>query len=434
MNPPERDADRVGRQLAALQARLDGLRRSAGDGEPRELLEAALAELSVTVEELRVAEEELHQQADELQASYTLLEAERQRYADLFEFAPDGYLVTDSQGVIREVNWAAAVLLGRPPERLLGKPLPMFMTPETAPALRHHLAEVTRTGERQVWDGSVVRDGRTLNIECTVAIRQVPGDHAPAELRWHLHDITDRMQAEDAVRSSRQSLRELSARLEAVREEERANIARAVHDEIGAALTAIKMDVAQVQRGLDRLEAEHDVEALCERTQAASSLIDNTMQTVRRIAMELRPSILDDFGLVAALDWQLNEFQKRSGLVCNLNVAPGNGQLPPETATTVFRIFQEILTNVARHAHASQVDVRLYQEGRMVVLDVRDNGRGIRVDEAEGVGTLGLLGMRERARMQGGTLEVKGTPGQGTRVRVLVPVGSGAQEQPLALS
>jgi signal transduction histidine kinase len=244
------------------------------------------------------------------------------------------------------------------------------------------------------------------------------------ELRWRLHDVTERKQAEVDLRQSRQTLRELSGRHEAVREEERATVARAVHDEIGAALTAIKMDLAQIRHGLDKLaDGQNEIVMLRERTETAAQLIDETMQKVRSIAMELRPAILDDFGLVAALDWQLNEFQKRSGLRCELSVAPGDGRLSKATATAVFRVFQEILTNVARHAAATAVKVNLRQEGADLVLDVRDNGRGIREAEVKGAGSLGLVGMRERVRLQAGTVEVTGKPGTGTLVRVRVPVG-----------
>jgi signal transduction histidine kinase len=278
-----------------------------------------------------------------------------------------------------------------------------------------------------VWDTrlkAVPARQNPLSVECTVAAARDPLSGSVLELRWRLHDNTDRKNAEAAVRESREALRQLSGRLEAVREEERERIARAVHDEIGAALTAIKMDIAHVRTGLERLaNGQHaETRELQDRTQATSELIDDTMQKVRSIAIELRPAILDDFGLVAALDMLLNDFQKRSGLECSLNVAPGPAKLDKRIATAVFRVFQEILTNVARHANATKVEVRLSQSGDELVLDVRDNGRGLQPEDIQRPDSLGLLGMRERMRSVGGTVEVSNRPGGGTHVCVKIPL------------
>jgi signal transduction histidine kinase len=251
------------------------------------------------------------------------------------------------------------------------------------------------------------------------------------ELRWRLHDIGDRKHAEAALRESRENLRDLSTKVEAVRESERSRLARAVHDEIGAALTAIKIDVAQVRQGLEKLgRGRKGGEHLLQLSDDASHLIDSTMDTVRRISMEMRPAILDEFGLVAALDWQLHEFQKRTQLKCIYNVQPGKSQVTPEAATAVFRVFQEILTNVARHAHATSVTVRLHEEDGHLVLSVRDDGQGFDRDRATAAGSLGLLGMNERVRHLGGAADVQSTPGEGTSVKVRIPLGGGRASQP----
>ena len=420
------DTDRFARQLEELQARVDLLRRRVGDSDSSRLLEEALTELSVTVEELRVAEEEIRQQADELQASYLLVDVERRRYLDLFEFAPDGYLVTDALGAIREANQAAARLINRPQDRLIGKPLAIYVAPKAVSEFRRHLSAAAKGHDVLVWDTCLASHDRPeVDVECTVLPSRDPVSGHLLELRWRLHDITGRKLAENQLQASHATLREVSGRLEAVREEERTRIARTVHDEIGAALTAIKMDVAQVRHGLEQLDGQHAaVPGLIERTGSAFRLIDSTMDAVRSIAMEMRPAVLDDFGLVAALDWQLTEFQKRSGLECSLTVAPGNGHLPKSAATAIFRVFQEILTNVARHAEASRVEVRLYQNEQSLMLDVTDNGRGITSAEAGSTSSMGLLGMHERMRSFGGTVELTGTASHGTQVRVCLPLGA----------
>lgn len=231
-------------------------------------------------------------------------------------------------------------------------------------------------------------------------------------------EIADRVKKEEEFRRSTEQLRELSARLQSVREEERTHIARVIHDELGQTLTGLKMDVAWLQRHLDQPQA-----ALLEKTQAMSALIDSTVQTVRQISTELRPGILDDLGLTATIEWQLQEFQTRSGIKGRLVSAPEETTLDADGATTVFRIFQEILTNVIRHAQATQVAVILKESTEYLLLQVRDNGRGITDSEIHSPKSIGLLGMQERARLRAGEVHFDGMPAQGTTVTVRIPLG-----------
>ncbi len=230
-------------------------------------------------------------------------------------------------------------------------------------------------------------------------------------------EIADRKRTEDEFRRSTDQLRELSARLQSVREEERTHIARVIHDELGQTLTGLKMDVAWLQRHLDQQQP-----ALLEKTQAMSDLIDITIQTVRRISSELRPGILDDLGLVATIEWQLQEFQTRSGIQGKLISAPEETTLDADGATAAFRIFQEILTNVARHAQATQVEVTLEESAAFLTLQVQDNGRGMTESEIHSSKSIGLLGMQERARLRAGEVQFQGTPGKGTTVTVRLPL------------
>lgn len=229
-------------------------------------------------------------------------------------------------------------------------------------------------------------------------------------------EIEDRRRAEDEFRRSTEQLRELSARLQVVREEERTHIARSIHDELGQALTGLKMDVAWLQKHLDPQQS-----ALLAKTQAMSDLIDTTVQIVRRISTELRPGILD-LGLTATIEWQLQEFQTRTGIKSNLISAPEETILDADGSTAVFRIFQEILTNVVRHAQATQVEVILEETATFLTLQVQDNGRGITEKERHSPKSIGLLGMQERARLGGGEVHFQGTPGQGTTVTVRLPL------------
>jgi len=231
-------------------------------------------------------------------------------------------------------------------------------------------------------------------------------------------EIAGRTGKEDEFRRSTEQLRELTARLQSVREEERTRLARAIHDELGQALTGLKMDVAWLQNHLDQQQP-----ALLEKTQAMSDLTDTIVQAVRRIATELRPGILD-LSLVATIEWQLQEFQTRSGIKSKLVSAPEETILDADGATTVFRIFQEILTNVARHAQVTQVEVILEETATFLALHVQDNGRGISESDIHSPKSIGLLGMQERARLRAGEMQFQGTPGEGTTVTVRLPLNN----------
>jgi PAS domain S-box-containing protein len=220
----------------------------------------------------------------------------------------------------------------------------------------------------------------------------------------------------EAEHAARQQLSDLTSYLQKAREEERAYIAREIHDEFGQALTALKMDLSWLAK---RLPA--DEPSLTEKANAMSDLIDDTIQMVRHVATELRPGLLDDLGLAAAIEWQTQEFAERTEIDCELYVSDEEIALDRDLATAVFRIFQETLTNVARHAQATEVYVELEVSSDELMLVVHDNGRGIAEGQVAGPGSLGLMGMQERARSWGGDITFEGVPGQGTTVTVRVP-------------
>jgi signal transduction histidine kinase len=229
-------------------------------------------------------------------------------------------------------------------------------------------------------------------------------------------ESADHRRTEDEFRRSTEQLRELSARLQSVREEERTRISRAIHDELGQTLTGLKMDVAWLQGHLDPQQS-----ALLAKTQAMSDLIDTTVQMVRRISTELRPGILD-LGLVATIEWQLQEFQTRTGIKTKLSSPLEETTLDDDGSTVVFRILQEILTNVVRHAGATEVGVTLEETRAFLTLQVADNGRGMTASEIDSPRSIGLLGMQERARLRAGEVQFHGTLGQGTTVTIRLPL------------
>jgi PAS domain S-box-containing protein len=229
-------------------------------------------------------------------------------------------------------------------------------------------------------------------------------------------DITDRKRAEEALRRSRRDLRNLAARLQTVREEERTRIARELHDELGQALTGLKLDLAWIKGQIPRPKGE-----LAERLQQVIGRVDGTVDQVRRIATELRPGVLDLLGLVAAIEWQAQEFSRRSGVMTDLDLHSDQSPVEDTRATTVFRILQEALNNVARHAAASLVRIAFSQTSQEIRLEVVDNGRGITAEELAGSRSLGLVGIRERAIACGGDLDIAAGASGGTTVRVYIP-------------
>ncbi|HEX8237563.1 MAG TPA: response regulator [Abditibacteriaceae bacterium] len=230
------------------------------------------------------------------------------------------------------------------------------------------------------------------------------------------------------VSAPREQLRALAARLTQVREEERTQIAREIHDVLGQSLTGLKMDLSWLSKRAATVCDAELARVLEDKIRTMSQVVDSTIGTVRKIATELRPSLLDDLGLEAAAEWQIREFEKRSGIVCRLVSELGAGdngngvEISSDSSTALFRILQETLTNVARHAGASRVDVLLQVQGDDVLLQVRDNGRGITSRETSNSRSLGLLGMRERALLVGGRVEIAGEASQGTTVWVHVPL------------
>lgn len=231
-------------------------------------------------------------------------------------------------------------------------------------------------------------------------------------------DITERKRYQNMLRESRQRLRALARNLETSREDERTRIAREIHDELGQMLTKLKMDLAWLSR-----KAATIPDPACEaKLHETLELVDQTVQTVRRISSELRPGLLDTLGLAAALEWEAQQFQTRTGIPCKVRIHPRLPELDRTVATALFRIAQEALTNVARHAAASETELRLECDGSTFRLEVRDNGRGAAPEAFQRPGCFGLLGMRERAHALGGELFVESCPGHGTRVLALVPV------------
>jgi PAS domain S-box-containing protein len=299
------------------------------------------------------------------------------------------------------------------PDELLGRTPAQFFAHDLA-AAKKRWRNFFDQGRLHVETDERRLDGRPMRIE---------GDYLViydsfGRIRGHFgiqRDVTDRHLAGEQIRQSRQELRALAARLQKVREEERTGIAREIHDELGQALTGLKLDIAWMKQRLPRNDDLH--------AQAGSMIerIDVTLGAVRRIATALRPSVLDQLGLAAAVEWQGQEFSTRTGIPVDMEVLV-DGPIPDELGSPAFRILQESLTNVLRHANATRISIRLVRTPDLLTLEVADNGIGISPARQKGTGSLGLVGMRERALACGGEFNIGGQPERGTTVSLRVPI------------
>ncbi len=225
--------------------------------------------------------------------------------------------------------------------------------------------------------------------------------------------VLERKRAEEEVRHSHEQLRDLYHRLELVREEERTRMSREIHDELAQALTALKMEISLLDKKLDKNNS-----SLRSYTQMMLEILDTTIQAGKKLVMDLRPPILDDFGLPEAIEWQAIEFENRTGIQCDIDFGENYLTLDKDRSTTLFRIFQETLTNVTRHAKADKINISLKGCNGSVTLQVRDNGIGISKNQINNLRSLGLLGIRERALVWGGKVDILGVPNQGTTITI----------------
>jgi signal transduction histidine kinase len=233
-----------------------------------------------------------------------------------------------------------------------------------------------------------------------------------------IREISEHKRAEETLRSSEEQLREFAARLEAVREEERARVAREIHDELGQALTVLKLDLSWLNSKTKTRRTRSETR---KKLNSMIVYVDDTIARVRQIASELRPSILDDLGLIPAIEWQLSEFQKRTGIRCQFRPNVTEADLGSEKSAAIFRVVQEALTNVMRHAKASTVRVSLNTEANALRIFVEDDGKGITEEEMKDMKSLGIVGMKERISRLGGEFKIQSGRGKGTRLDIILP-------------
>lgn len=343
------------------------------------------------------------------------LQQSEHRFRSLIENSFDALVLVDADGMTIFASQSTERVLGYTVGEFLQRSLRELIVPEDFENLTQALAGRLLPGERAHFQFRARHKNGSLRWLEGVATNLL-SEPAVGAVVINYRDITERKQAEENIKNSRDQLRQLSARLQTAREEERTHIAREIHDELGQMMTVLKLDLALLARDFDT--SREAVEAI----QSMSSIVDDVIHSVRRIATELRPEVLEHLGLIDAFEWELETLEKRTGIKGTFVSDANEVTLERDRMAALFRIFQEALTNVARHSRAKEVNVNVCQENGELIVQIRDNGRGISAEEASGTKSLGLLGMRERALMIGGEILVTGEKDQGTLVRVKVPL------------
>jgi len=339
------------------------------------------------------------------------LRESEERYKELADSIADVFFAMDKDLKYTYWNKASEELIGIAAKDAIGKSLYEIFPdiPETRRAGRVYL-DVLREKKHQSFTNEYHLGGKDFVFE----ISAYPSGTG---LSVYVKDITKRKQAEEELRRSQERLRNLADHLQSVREEERTNIAREIHDELGQALTGLKMDLSWLTKRIPE-----DQKPVLEKIREMSNLTGTTLKIVQRISTELRPGLLDDLGLVAAIEWQAEEFQNKTGVKCKLTVNAEDIVVDGKRASALFRIFQETLTNVARHAQATRVTVSLKEKDGNLDLIVRDNGKGITKEQISDPKSFGLIGIRERVHPWEGEVEISGKSSKGTMVRVRIPI------------
>jgi PAS domain S-box-containing protein len=393
------------RRKKPLVAKLPALSR-------RELV-ARLSEAEETLRAIRSGEVDaivVNRQGEE--KVFTLQGADH-TYRVFVERMNEGAAVLSCDHTVLHCNGRFARFLGARLQSVIGSSMLDLVWPDDHPkldALLRRAAHRNCRGEIRLQS----RKGASLSVQLSLNPLRLDSTRAVCLIA---SDLSETKRAEQELRASSEQLRNLAAHLLSVREEERARISREVHDELGQSLTAVKMDLAWLAGRLPRRNGQ-----MLKRIRSTRQLADSIIQSIRRISTELRPAVLD-LGLAAAVEWQVQEFEARSGIQCKVRLLTRE-VVASNASTAMFRIFQETLTNVARHAKATRAEVVLQKQRDRLVLLIHDNGRGFDQADPALSKSLGLLGMRERAAILGGRVNISSAPGKGTTVTAWIPLAS----------
>jgi PAS domain S-box-containing protein len=393
---------------------INSLKKNAFDKDELTLLEIVARQIEVAINNAQIAE---------------ALRRSEERLNAFFNAAPIGLAILDSQLRFIRINETLAHINGLSVKDHLGKTL-RDVVPDLAPTLEPFYRKVLKTSKpifNTLISGETQSRPGCLQHWVATYFPTTSGRENLRRVGVIVVEITERKKIEEQLIDSREQLRALSTRLQSVREEERTKIAREIHDELGQALAGLKLSLSWMDRKLHEIDNTKPFHLVLQEIESMSNLLDDTIQTVRRISTELRPRVLDELGLVEAIEWQVQEFEARTKIKCRLSSNQTKISLDQERNTAIFRIFQETLTNIARHAEASRINIKLRKKSGFLILEVKDNGKGISEHSLSRNDSLGLLGMRERALLFGGNVKINGNNakgGKGTTVTVQIPIES----------
>jgi len=452
--------------IAALRHKAEDQLRKQRRNQQSEVTGQSPTAAERTLHELQVHQIQLEMQNTELKEARDWMEGLVEKYTDLYDFAPVGYFSLDEQGRIQEVNLTGAAMLGVERVRLANGRFSRFVAPASQPDFQAFLKRVFAGTGQEVCDLAMIKEdatdfsarfrgtaaisAREARKWCRVSVSDITASKQAEDTQRRLEvlaasnqkleqEIVRRKMGEASLKKSEQEqrrlleeahqlqgqLRLLSHQILQAQEDERKRISRELHDEIAQTLTGINLRLAGLKAG-----TSVHAKGLQNKITSTQRLVEKSVEIVHRFARELRPSVLDDLGLIPALHAFVKTFAKETKLQVRLRVFAGVEQLDIAKRTVLYRVAQEALTNVARHARAKQVELCIEQLATAVRLKIKDNGRSFSVQrtlQAKKNGRLGLLGMRERVEMVGGCFAIKSAPGHGTTIEVQVPFSSASK-------
>ncbi len=342
-----------------------------------------------------------------------------QKYRMLFNNANDAMFVTQlskekSYGDFIEVNEVACKRLGYTKDEFLKLSPSAIISPKYINAFNRHTNILLKNSHVIYELVHRAKDNKQIPVEISSHLFIHEGKPTVLSIA---RDITERKRVEEKLRKTGLRLRNLASHLQTIREEERTAIAREIHDELGQVLTVLKIQITLLSNKL-----REDQQELKDKIISVSNMIDDTVEKVQRITAKLRPDILDELGLIPAIEWQAQEFQNVTGIKCSITVPGEELILDDEKSTAIFRIFQEALTNIMRHSKAKLISISIQKKKDVLLLKIKDNGVGVAEEQLKDFKSLGIIGMKERALILGGEVTIEGTPGKGTEVIVEIPL------------
>lgn len=332
------------------------------------------------------------------------------------KLVPSNYLAAcyqqlDENGNIIYVNERWLDTLGYKRDEVIGHHISEFVAPDQLNLLKERFENFKRTLRIDYYDYKLLKkDGKEINIYIS-GIAEKNAEGAFEKTHCLFNDFTEEKKYE-------QELRELSDYIESIREKERTLLAREVHDELGQALTALQMDISFIKKSIEQSKTDK----IPAKLSTMQDVLSNTIEQVKRITTRLRPGVLDHLGLFAAIEWQAKEFEERSGIQCELHLSHNEADLDEKIKTSVFRIFQEALTNVLRHSKATKIRVELILHKNLLEFEINDNGVGTTDDRLKNPKSFGLIGMRERVSALDGRFKIISSSGKGMQIKITLPL------------